>query len=72
MNTTHVTIETGPRGQVVMVEPEPRKGLDRRVFRYTANGYLEWAHYSDWTANGERARFYGYTSKELPPSMTAQ
>lgn len=66
-----VKIETGPAGRVVMVEPEQRKGLDRRVFFYEANGSLSWAHYSDWQQHGERARWYGYCSKELPSSMTA-
>lgn len=66
-----VTIEIGSLGSVVMVEPELRKGLTRRVFRRMADGRnLEWATYDDWRENGERARFFGYASRELPASMT--
>ncbi len=63
-----VTIETGAGGTVVMVEPERRKGLDRRVFKQVGNAY-EWAHFADWRESGERARFYGWASNELPESM---
>lgn len=66
----HVTLETGPRGQTVMVEPEQRPGLDRRVFFYEASGDLMWAHYADWRAHGEKARFYCHISKDLPATMT--
>ena len=38
-----VTLEIGPNGSTVMVEPVLRKGLTRRVFRYMADGSLEWA-----------------------------
>lgn len=65
-----VTVEIGPKGFVVMVEPEQKPGLDRRVFRFDHNDALSWAHYSDWKANHERARFYGFHSKELPETMT--
>lgn len=65
----HITIETDSRGVIVIIEPEQRKGLDRRVFRQVGNGY-EWAHLSDWRQHGSRARFYGWQSKELPASMT--
>lgn len=64
-----VTLETGPAGLMVMVEPEQRPGLDRRVFRRNPDGALSWAHYSDWSTHHERARFYGFHSKELPESM---
>lgn len=66
----HVTIETGPGGMTVMVEPEQRKGLDRRVFRQNPDNTYVWAHYADWHQNGERARFYAYALKELPMTMT--
>lgn len=66
-----VTLETGPAGSTVMVEPELRKGLTRRVFRYTETGHLEWAAYDDWRSSYERARFFGFASRELPQSMTA-
>ena len=36
-----VTLEIGPNGSTVMVEPVLRKGLTRRVFRYTADGRSE-------------------------------
>lgn len=70
-DNNHVTLETGPRGQSVMVEPVRRSGLDQRVFFWEASGGLMWAHYSDWRVNGERARWYCHASKELPASMTA-
>lgn len=66
----HVTIETGPGGTTVMVEPERRNGLDRRVFRQEPDDTYVWAHYADWRKNGERARFYAYAPKELPTTMT--
>ncbi|KKN94430.1 hypothetical protein LCGC14_0187770 [marine sediment metagenome] len=56
----------------IMIEPEQRPGIDRRVFRRMECGSLEWAHYSDWQANGTRARFYGYASKELPPLVAVR
>lgn len=65
----HVTLETGSRGSLVMIEPD-QPGLTRRAFRRMPNGALEWATYADWQANGERARFYGFASRELPASMT--
>ena len=65
-----VTLEIGPNGSTVMVEPVLRKGLTRRVFRYTADGSLEWAAYDDWRSQHERARFFGFASRELPASMT--
>ena len=55
-----VTIEIGSNGSTVMVEPELRKGLTRRVFRYMADGSLEWAAYDDWRMNNERARFFSF------------
>jgi hypothetical protein len=57
-------------GATVLFEPELRPGLTRRVFRYTASGHLEWAAFADWAASGERARFFGFASRELPASMT--
>lgn len=66
----HVTIETGPGGTTVMVEPERRNGLDRRVFRQEPDDTYVWAHYADWRKNGESARFYAYAPKELPTTMT--
>lgn len=53
----------------VLIEPEGRAGLTRRVFRYCVDGALEWAAFDDWTAHGERARFYGYASRTLPESF---
>jgi len=50
---------------VFYVEPK-RNGLDRRVFRRMACGALEWAHIAAWLEDFERARFYGFASKELP------
>lgn len=66
-----VTIEIGPKGSTVMVEPALRKGLTRRVFRYMADGSLEWAAYEDWKMHNERARFFGFASRDLPASMTS-
>ena len=66
-----VTIEIGSGGSTVMVEPELRKGLMRRVFRYMADGSLEWAAYDDWRMHHERARFFGFASRDLPASMTS-
>ena len=66
-----VTIEIGSNGSTVMVEPELRKGLTRRVFRYMADGSLEWAAYDDWRMNNERTRFFGFASRDLPASMTS-
>lgn len=54
-----------------LVEPVLRKGLTRRVFRYMADGSLEWAAYDDWRSQHERARFFGFASRELPASMTS-
>lgn len=67
-----VTLEIGPYGSTVMVEPVLRKGLTRRVFRYMADGSLEWAAYDDWRSQHERARFFGFASRELPASMTSR
>lgn len=66
-----VKIETGTDGRIVLIEPEQRKGLDRRVFRYVNGSALEWAHFADWRQHNVRARWYGYASKELPATMTA-
>jgi len=66
-----VTLEIGPNGSTVMVEPVLLKGLTRRVFRYMADGSLEWAAYDDWRSQHERARFFGFASRELPASMTS-
>ena len=65
----YVTVEIGFKGSTVMVEPELRKGLTRRVFRRMADGSLEWTSYEDWQAHNERARFFGFASRELPASM---
>lgn len=50
---------------VFYIEPL-RLGLDRRVFRRTASGALEWAHYSDWSRDAKRARYYGSFLKDVP------
>ena len=55
----------------VMVEPELQKGLTRRVFRRMLDGSLEWATYDDWRMHNERARFFGFCSRDLPASMTS-
>ena len=56
--TIQVTIITHPNGETAMKEIAP-PDLDQRVFR-VINGYLEWAHESDWLAHGwGRARTYG-------------
>ena len=47
------------------------KGLTRRVFRYMLDGSLEWAAYEDWRMHHERARFFGFASRDLPASMTS-
>jgi hypothetical protein len=64
-----ISILTTFDGQMLMVEPVINPALDRRAFRRAGNAY-EWAHLSDVEANGTRARFYGWASKELPESMT--
>lgn len=64
-----VTVEIGYNGRVVMVEPELRPGLTRRVFHRMPDGALQWAALTDWQANNERARFYSFASRELPESM---
>jgi hypothetical protein len=64
-----VTLEIGPNGSTVMVEPVLRKGLTRRVFRYMADGSLEWAAYDDWRSQHERARFFGFASREQPDNV---
>lgn len=66
-----VTIETGSSGCMVLIEPPLRAGLTRRVFRYMPNGALEYATFEDWRANRDRARFYGFASRELPESMVS-
>ena len=43
-----------------------REGLDRRVFRRTPCGALEWAHFAEWVSDWTRARYYGFVSRELP------
>ena len=67
-----IKIETGSNGRIVLVEPELQKGLTRRVFSYLADGSLEWAALSDWRENGERARFFGFASRDLPASMVSK
>lgn len=67
----YVKTEIGSDGRVVMVEPPQRTGLDRRVFRELPGGF-EWCHHADWLAHGPRARWYGWSSKELPASMRAE
>jgi hypothetical protein len=64
-----ITILTTFDGQMLMVEPIINPALDRRAFRRVGSAY-EWAHLADVEANGARARFYGWASKELPESMT--
>jgi hypothetical protein len=68
--TDHVTIEIGSRGTVAMIEPPQPAGIDRRAFRRTDCGRLEWTHYADWRDLGERARFYGFALSDLPDTMT--
>lgn len=70
MPKPYVKIEIGSDGRHVLIEPPRRQGLDRRVFRELPGGY-EWAHHSDWLACGPRARWYGWSSKELPDTMRA-
>lgn len=65
----HVQITNDHNGAIVLIEPEQRPGLDRRVFRQLGDGY-EWSHLSDFLGNGSRARWYGFASKELPSTMT--
>jgi hypothetical protein len=55
------------RVPTVMIEPHNDKVLKRR--NRLPCGSLEWCYLSDWRADNERARFYGYGSKELPASM---
>ena len=57
------------RTRIVAIEPELQPGLVRRVFRRTAEGFLEWTPLADWLSDGERARFYGYASKDFPSSI---
>lgn len=64
-----VTTEIGNDGRLVMVEPETHPNLTRRVFRYIGDA-LEYATLPDWRENNSRARWYGFASRELPPSMT--
>ncbi len=64
----YVTVEIGSGGSTVMVEPELRKGLTRRVFRRMLDGSLEWAAYDDWRTHNERARFFGFASRSNRPS----
>lgn len=66
----YVTSEIGHNGLLVLVEPEVKEGLTRRVFRYMDNGALEWCALSDWRENNFRARFYGWHSRDLPSTMT--
>lgn len=68
---TGISIEVGSLGTVVMIEPEGRPGLTRRVFKRASNGCYEWATLNDWRGSGERARWYGWSGKELPESMIA-
>lgn len=66
---SHVTVELDANGRILMIEPEQRAGLDRRAFRQIGDHY-EWCHLSDLRQNGPRARFYGWSSKDLPQTMT--
>lgn len=68
MATPYVKIEIGSDGRTVLVEPPQRAGLDRRVFHQIGDAY-EWCHYRDWLAHGPRARWYGWSAKELPATM---
>jgi len=67
-----VKIEIGNRGRMVMIEPELVAGLTCRVFHRMPCGALEFCNLADWRENNERARFYGYASRELPSSMVAE
>lgn len=53
----------------VIIEPATDHRLARRAFRRMDCGALEYAFLADWQANGERARFYGFASSELPSSF---
>ena len=44
-------------GITVVVEPKPHWAEDMRVFRLDAR---EYCRYTEWTAHGGRARFYGH------------
>ena len=44
-----------------MTEPQQRCGTCR----------WWWAAYDDWRSQHERARFFGFASRELPASMTS-
>lgn len=52
----------------LFIEPVSPHGLARRVFRRMEGGALEWANLDEWQALGERARFYGFASRDLPES----
>ena len=44
-------------GLTVVVEPKPHWAGDMRAFR---SDVREYCAYTDWTANGARARFFGH------------
>lgn len=71
MATDGITLETGNRGTLVMIEPELKPGLTRRVFKRMPDGSLDWTSLADWRLNNERARWFGFGGKELPESMRA-
>ncbi|TPI12211.1 hypothetical protein FJW06_17585 [Mesorhizobium sp. B4-1-3] len=46
------------RGDItVVIEPKPHWASDMRAFR---SDVREYCAYADWTAHGERARFFGH------------
>ena len=67
----YVTVEIGSNGSTVMDLSRSFHGLTRRVFRRMLDGSLEWAAYEDWRMHHERARFFGFASRDLPASMTS-
>ena len=44
-------------GITVIIEPKPHWASDMRAFRFNSREYCT---YADWTAQGERARFFGH------------
>lgn len=53
----------------VFIEPETDPRIARRVFRLMECGALEYALLTDWQESADRARFYGFASRELPSSF---
>lgn len=54
------------------IEVDVPLGLDVRVFKKTAEGFLEMAYADEVNANGlERVRWYGTQLSSLPTNVTA-